>query len=278
MKKFKQLIKKNPFFVFGMTLCLIWILLAVFAGVVSPYDPTAQDLSIRLQAPSASHWMGTDDFGRDIMSRVFYGGRLSLFAGLLTVLLAGVVGTIYGAIAGYVGGVTDDIMMRLSEVVLSFPAIILAMTITAALGSSLYNTMLALVIVAWPSYARLMRSVVISVKENEYVEAAKALGASKTRILFTEVIPNSIGSVLVMGTLDIGNQILMFSALSFLGLGSPPPTPEWGSMVSDGVKFFDCWWISTFPGVAILTMAVGANFVGDGIRDMMDPKMKKQLN
>lgn len=278
MKKFKQLVKKNPWFVFGMTLCTIWVLLALLASVISPYDPIAQDLSIRLQPPSAQHWMGTDDFGRDIMSRVFYGGRLSLFAGLLTVLLAGTVGTIYGAIAGYVGGVVDDVMMRLSEVVLSFPAIILAMTITAALGSSLYNTMLALVVVAWPSYARMMRSVVISVKENEYVEAAKALGASKTRILFTEVIPNSIGSVLVMGTLDIGNQILMFSALSFLGLGSPPPTPEWGSMVSDGVKFFSCWWMATFPGLAILTMAVGANFVGDGIRDMMDPKMRKQLN
>ena len=181
------------------------------------------------------------------------------------------------AIAGYVGGRTDNIMMRISEMILSFPSLILAMIINAVMGSNLFNTMFALVIVAWPTYARLMRSVVLSVKENEYVTASKALGASKLRILIKEVIPNSISSVLIMATTDIGNQILMFSTLSFLGLGSAPPTPEWGMMVSEGVNYFNKFWVAGFPGLAIFTMAVGANFIGDGLRDLLDPKLRKEF-
>ena len=195
----------------------------------------------------------------------------------LGVVIAGAIGTFYGAIAGYVGGRTDNIMMRISEMILSFPSLILAMIINAVMGSNLFNTMFALVIVAWPTYARLMRSVVLSVKENEYVTASKALGASKLRILIKEVIPNSISSVLIMATTDIGNQILMFSTLSFLGLGSAPPTPEWGMMVSEGVNYFNKFWVAGFPGLAIFTMAVGANFIGDGLRDLLDPKLRKEF-
>ena len=273
----KKLFKSNYLFTLGVIICLFWIAAAIVAPIVAPYDPILQDLTIRLQPPSAQHWFGTDNFGRDIFSRVIYGGRYSLLAGCLTVVIAGAIGTFYGAIAGYVGGIVDTIMMRISEMILSFPSLILAMIINAVMGSNLFNTMFALVIVAWPTYARLMRSVVLSIKENEYVAASEALGASKIRILIKEIIPNSISSVLIMATTDIGNQILMFSTLSFLGLGSAPPTPEWGMMVSDGVDYFNKFWVAGFPGLAIFTMAVGANFIGDGLRDLLDPKLRKQF-
>ncbi|MFR8550380.1 MAG: ABC transporter permease [Coprococcus sp.] len=273
----KKMFKSNYLFTFGVIICLFWIIMAIIAPFVAPYDPVVQDLTLRLKAPSAVHIFGTDNFGRDIFSRVIYGGRYSLLAGCLTVVIAGCIGTIYGAIAGYVGGAVDNVMMRLSEMILSFPSLILAMIINAVMGSNLFNTMFALVIVAWPSYARVMRSVVLSVRENEYVTASEALGASRSRILLKEIIPNSITSVLIMATTDIGNQILMFSTLSFLGLGSAPPTPEWGMMVSDGVQYFNKFWVAGFPGLAIFTMAVGANFIGDGLRDLLDPKLRKQF-
>lgn len=273
----KKMFKSNYLFTFGVIICLFWIIMAIIAPFVAPYDPVVQDLTLRLKAPSAAHIFGTDNFGRDIFSRVIYGGRYSLLAGCLTVVIAGCIGTIYGAIAGYVGGAVDNVMMRLSEMILSFPSLILAMIINAVMGSNLFNTMFALVIVAWPSYARVMRSVVLSVRENEYVTALEALGASRIRILLKEIIPNSITSVLIMATTDIGNQILMFSTLSFLGLGSAPPTPEWGMMVSDGVQYFNKFWVAGFPGLAIFTMAVGANFIGDGLRDLLDPKLRKQF-
>ena len=278
LQSIKRLFKSNYLFTFGVIICIAWIVAAIIAPLIAPYDPIAQDLTIRLQPPSAAHWFGTDNFGRDIFSRVIYGGRYSLLAGCLTVLIAGAVGTFYGAIAGYVGGQVDNVMMRFSEMILSFPSLILAMIINAVMGSNLFNTMFALVIVAWPTYARMMRSVVLSVKENEYVTASEALGASRIRILMKEVIPNSISSVLIMATTDIGNQILMFSTLSFLGLGSAPPTPEWGMMVSEGVQFFNNVWIAGFPGLAIFTMAVGANFIGDGLRDLLDPKLRKSFS
>ena len=273
----KKMFKSNYLFTFGVIICLFWIIMAIIAPFVAPYDPVVQDLTLRLKAPSAAHIFGTDNFGRDIFSRVISGGRYSLLAGCLTVVIAGCIGTIYGAIAGYVGGAVDNVMMRLSEMILSFPSLILAMIINAVMGSNLFNTMFALVIVAWPSYARVMRSVVLSVRENEYVTASEALGASRIRILLKEIIPNSITSVLIMATTDIGNQILMFSTLSFLGLGSAPPTPEWGMMVSDGVQYFNKFWVAGFPGLAIFTMAVGANFIGDGLRDLLDPKLRKQF-
>lgn len=278
MKKFLNLFRTNLFFAFGITICTIWIFIAVFSNQLSPQDPLAQDISIRLQAPDGNHFFGTDNLGRDVFSRVIVGSKISIIAGLITVVLATILGSIYGGIAGYVGGVVDDAMMRFAEMILAFPALILAMTIGAVLGASLYNTLFALVIVAWPTYARIMRSVVISIKENDYIESARAIGSSNFRILVHQILPNTIGSVLIVATLDIGNQILFFATLSFLGLGTPPPDPEWGAMISAGMKNFNSWWICTFPGLGILTMAVGANFIGDGVRDILDPKLRKEFN
>ena len=258
--------------------CLLWIIIAVLSNEIVPYDPLFQTLERRFEPPSSEHWFGTDTLGRDIFSRVLVGSRLSLTAGLLTVLIAGTIGTLFGAVAGYYGGLLDDIMMRVSEMVMAFPAIILAMTITATLGPSLYNTILAMVVVSWPNYARVMRSMVIHVKQNEYVDASRTLGSSKIRTLLKEVLPNSLGPVIVMGTLEFGNAILIFSGLSFLGLGAPPPNPEWGSMVANGMENFGYWWIGSFPGLAIFSVSIAANFLGDGLRDYLDPRLRKTFS
>ncbi len=269
--------QKNFMFKVGLIICLVWLVVMVLARLIAPMDPLAQDLSQRFQAPSGAHWFGTDSLGRDVFSRVLVGSQYSITAGLITVLFSFLIGMVYGAVAGYAGGIVDDIMMRLSEMVQSFPPLILAMVIAAAMGPSIVNSVFAMAIIWWPNYARLTRSIVISLKENDYVTASRLMGASRARILFREILPNSIGPLLVMATLDLGNAILMFSGLSFLGLGVQPPAPEWGAMVSDGVTAFQYWWVSTFPGLAIFTVAIGANFIGDGLRDYMDPKLRKQL-
>tara|TARA_Y100001970_G_scaffold255532_1_gene332312 strand:+ start:474 stop:1310 length:837 start_codon:yes stop_codon:yes gene_type:complete len=272
---FKNFPKDNILFFGGVIVSLLWILVAMFSNEIVPFDPLVQNLSRRFEPPSSEYWFGTDTLGRDIFSRVLVGSRLSLTAGFLTVVIAGTIGTLFGSIAGYYGGILDDIMMRASEMVMAFPAIILAMTITATLGPSLYNTILAMVVVSWPNYARVMRSMVIHVKQNEYVDASRTLGSSKIRTLFKEVLPNSLGPVIVMGTLELGNAILIFSGLSFLGLGSPPPTPEWGAMVANGMENFSYWWIGSFPGLAIFSISIAANFLGDGLRDYLDPRLRK---
>ena len=269
--------QKNFMFKLGLIMCLAWVLIAVFAGVLAPYDPIKdQDMLIRFQPPSGEHFFGTDSLGRDVFSRVLYGSRISLSAGVVTVLVSFVVGILFGGIAGYTGGLVDDVMMRISEMIQSFPPLILAMVIAAALGPNISNSILAMAIIWWPNYARLTRSIVISVKENDYITASRLMGASHLRILFQEILPNSLGSMIVMATLDLGNAILMFSGLSFLGLGVQPPLAEWGAMVSDGVLNFNYWWIATFPGLAIFTVAIGANFVGDGLRDFLDPRMRRR--
>jgi peptide/nickel transport system permease protein len=272
-------IYRNSSFLFnvGVLIVILWLIIALFYDSLIPFSPVAQNLDVRFQAPSSQHFFGTDNLGRDVFSRTLVGSRISIMAGLITIGVACVIGTIYGGLAGYVGGVIDDVLMRISELVLSFPGIILAMVISAALGPSLYNTLFAMVIVWWPRYARVIRSMVISIKENEYIEAARVLGASNFRIFFIEIIPNSIGPVLVLATLDLGNAILTFAGLSFLGLGSPPPNPEWGAMVAQGVENFHYWWIATFPGLAILSLALGANFIGDGLRDFLDPRLRKEF-
>jgi len=274
-KLFRQ---KNFMFKLGVVICVAWVLIAIFASVLAPYDPVAdQNMDIRFQEPSSEHWFGTASLGRDVFSRVLNGSRISISAGVVTVLISFGVGILFGGVAGYAGGVADDILMRFSEMVQSFPPLILAMVIAAALGPNITNSIIAMAIIWWPNYARLTRSIVLSVKENDYVTASRILGASRLRILFKELLPNSIGSLVVMCTLDLGNAILMFSGLSFLGLGVQPPLAEWGAMVSDGVTTFNYWWISTFPGLAIFSVAIGANFIGDGLRDYLDPRMRSRV-
>lgn len=274
----RNLPKDNILFLIGGLVSLLWIIIAIFSNEIIPYDPLLQNLARRFEPPSYEYWFGTDTLGRDIFSRVLVGSRLSLTAGLLTVVIAGTIGSIYGAVAGYYGRIVDDIMMRGSEMVMAFPAIILAMTITATLGPSLYNTILAMVVVSWPNYARVMRSMVIHVKQNEYVDASRTLGSSKIRTLFKEILPNSLGPVIVMSTLEFGNAILIFSGLSFLGLGAPPPNPEWGAMVANGMENFSYWWIGSFPGLAIFSVSIAANFLGDGLRDYLDPRLRKTFS
>ncbi len=280
MQNMKQFFgQKNLMFKIGLFICLAWIVIALFAPLLATHDPYLNSTAIDdlFQPPSAAHWFGTDGLGRDVFSRVLYASQVSLPAGLVTVLISFAVGILFGGLAGYIGGIIDDVMMRFAEMVQSFPPLILAMVIAAALGPNITNSILAMAVIWWPNYARLTRSIVLSVKENDYVTAGKVMGAGHGRLLVKEILPNSVGPLIVMCTLDLGNAILMFSGLSFLGLGVHLPTAEWGAMVSEGVQTFNNWWIATFPGLAIFSIALGANFVGDGLRDYMDPKMRRNL-
>jgi peptide/nickel transport system permease protein len=266
---------RQPLTVAGVAIALMWLLVAVFAPLVAPYDPLEQSFT-PFSPPSTEHLFGTDELGRDVFSRVVYGARISLPLGLLLVVLASTIGGILGALGGYFRGWVDGTVMRTADLVFAFPAIILAMVVTAALGRGLTNAVLALVIVAWPSYARVVRSLVLSVGESEYVWAARLLGSSSRRTLVRDVLPNVAGPVLVLATLDVGSAILLLSGLSFLGLGAQPPTAEWGSMVATGTQFFQFWWMGTFPGLAIFTAVLAFNFIGDSLRDVFDPRTARE--
>ena len=268
--------QKNPAFKIALIVFLAWIVIAIFGNILAPYDPVEQDLNARYLAPCAEHWFGTDSLGRDVFSRVICGAKISITAGIVTVVFAAIIGMLYGAVAAYAGGMVDNVMMRISEMVIAFPPIILAMVIAAALGPSIINSIIAMTVIWWPNYARMMRSLVITAKENDYVTASRVIGAGSLRILFKEILPNCIGPMIVMATVDLGNAILTFAGLSFLGLGTQPPTPEWGTMVSEGMSSFANWWIAVFPGLAIFIVSLAANFVGDGLRDFMDPKLRKR--
>jgi peptide/nickel transport system permease protein len=269
--------RKSPLSLTGAVIVFGWILLCIFAPHIAPYAPLKQDMVHRLSPPSALHLMGTDQLGRDVLSRVIYGGRISLPVGFLVVALSTVVGTVLGSIAGFVGGAVDTALMRITDMVMGFPAIILAMAIAAALGAGIEKSTLAVVVVWWPNYARIVRSLVISVRQNEYVTAARSIGSQEGRILLKTVLPNCMAPAIVMATTDLGNAILTFSGLSFLGLGAVPPTPEWGSMVASGILVFDQWWVSAFPGLAILSVVMGFNFLGDGLRDALDPRLRRSM-
>ena len=267
-------LRKSPAVLIGLVIVLLWVVLAIIAPWIAPFDPLEQNIPDRLQAPNQTYLFGTDELGRDIFSRVLYGGRITIPAGLAVIIIDGILGLFIGAVAGYLGGIWDEIMMRITELFMAFPTIILAMAVTAALGPSLMNAVLALVIVRWPDYARLTRGIIIENKTAEYVEAAKALGGKNPYVLFRTLLPNSLAPVLVYGSLDIGNAILIFAGLSFLGLGPEPASPEWGRMISIGIDFFDQWWMWLFPGLAIAGLVMAFNFIGDGLRDLLDPKMR----
>jgi len=262
----------------GGALVLAWLLIALLAPLIAPYSPTAQKVTNRLKPPSAQHWFGTDELGRDVFSRVLHGARVSLPVALAVVAMTGTVGILLGSVAGYAGGLADEIIMRVADAVLAFPSLILAIAITAVLGPGLLNAALAIALVLWPEYARLVRSQVIALREMEFVSAATALGASPWRNLFVHILPNALPLMLVKISLDMGNAILLAASLSFVGLGAVPPTPEWGAMVAAGRhKFFE-WWIATFPGLAIFTAVVGFNFLGDGLRDLLDPRLRRMVS
>jgi len=272
-----RFLRANPVALVGLALVIAWVLISLLAPLIAPYGPLEQKIVQRLKPPSAAHWFGTDQLGRDVLTRVLYGGRLSLPAGLSVVLIAGVIGTAIGAISGFAGGWLDELMMRITEVFMAFPTIILAMAIASALGPSLINAILAMVVVWWPSYARVVRGLVLSVKANDYVQAARALGVPEGRILWRTVLPNCLAPAVVVATIDLGNAVLVFAGLSFLGLGPDPATPEWGRMIADGIEFFDQWWMSAFPGLAIFLVVMAFNFVGDSIRDALDPQLRNSV-
>jgi peptide/nickel transport system permease protein len=249
--------------------------LALFAPSVAPQDPLKQAVSDRLQAPGELFRMGSDELGRDIFSRVLYGGRITIPAAFAVVLIDSIIGTFIGALAGYVGGIWDEILMRLTELFMAFPTIILAMAVTAALGPDIRNAVLALIIVRWPSYARLTRGLILEAKNEDYVEATRSLGATNAYILVRTLLPNTIAPALIYASLDVGNAILLFAGLSFLGLGPEPASPEWGRMVSIGIDFFDQWWMWLFPGLAIASLVMAFNFIGDRLRDSLDPRSQR---
>lgn len=261
---------------FGAGIVLLWLVVAAAAPLVAPYSPVDVDVTARLLPPGAQHWLGTDELGRDVLSRLIWGARISLFTGFVVVLVGAVVGTLLGGVAAFAGGRVEAALMRFTDLVLCFPPIILALAIAAALGIGTTNTIVAMLIVWWPKFARLARSLVLQQRGLEYVEAAVIAGFGPGRILLRHVIPNAVGPLIVLVTLDVGNAIITFAGLSFLGLGVIPPTPEWGSMVADGRQLVAQWWVAAFPGLAILTVVLGFNFLGDGVRDWLDPKSRER--
>lgn len=256
----------------GLMIIVFWAVVALAAPLIAPYDPFAQKIEDRLAPPSAEHLFGTDELGRDVFSRVVYGAQISLPIGLVVIIFATTVGSLIGASAGYIGGIYDLLIMRLADITLAFPSIVLALAIAAVLGPSLRNALIAMMLVWWPQYSRLARGQVLSIKNNEYIAAAEVVGVPNARILFRHILPNAFGPILVKAALDAGSVILTIAALSFIGLGAVPPTPEWGAMVSMGRFKFYNWWLTTFPGLAILTVVLGFNFFGDGVRDAFDPR------
>lgn len=264
----------HPGAVIGLIILVCWILVTILAPILAPYDPA--DLVGRArQAPSAEHWLGTDMLGRDVLSRVIYGSRISISIGLIAVLLGGIPGVILGLLAGYFGGWVDIVISRFVDALLAFPSILLALVVIAALGASIQNMMIAVGIATLPDYARLVRGTVLSIKSQPYVEAARLVGNSHLRIMARHILINANAPIVVLATLQIGSAILIGAGLSFLGLGAQPPTPEWGLMSAEGRQMLQrAWWISTFPGIAILSVVIACNLVGDGLRSALDPKMR----
>jgi peptide/nickel transport system permease protein len=267
--------KKNKTALIGLGIVVFFVVLAFIGPAIAPQGINEQNFDKRLEAPSAEHWLGTDDFGRDILSRIIHGARISLSVGFFAVVGSAVVGSLLGIVAGYYGRWVDTIISRFFDILLAFPSILLAIAVVAALGPSLRNALIAIAIINIPNFGRLIRSRVLSVKQEEYVMAAKAIGMSDRRILFSHVLPNSMAPIIVQGTLAIATAILEAAALGFLGLGAQPPDPEWGKMLSDARKYMlDAPWTMIFPGLAIMLTVLGFNLMGDGLRDALDPKMK----
>jgi peptide/nickel transport system permease protein len=261
---------------FGAIIIVVFVLVAVFADQLAPYPPNKITLSQRFIPPNIEHWMGTDNLGRDILSRIIYGARVSLWVGILTVGLAMLIGVPAGLLAGYVRGPVDSVLMRTVDIFLAFPVIILAIAIVAVRGPGLVNVMLALVAVYWVTYARVTRGVTLVLREEDYITAAHSIGVPSWRIMSRHLFPNSLAPILVIATLGLGSAILAEAALSFLGLGIQPPEASWGSMLNFGMQFLrDAPWLTIFPGIAIFLTVLGFNLIGDGLRDAMDPRLRQ---
>ncbi len=271
-----RLLSKNSTAMAGLVILIIMGVMALSAHWLAPYDPIRISLSERLQPPGPSHWFGTDEMGRDILSRIMYGARISLRIGFVVIFIAGGLGSVIGSVAGYYGGRIDNLIMRVMDVILSFPSLVLAMALAAAMGPSLNNAIMAVAFVMIPKFARLVRGEALAVKEMLFINAARVSGARNRWIITRHILPNCLNSVIVLGTLTLGDTILIAASLSFIGLGAQPPTPEWGAMISVGRKFLmDQWWYATFPGLFILTTVVGFNILGDALRDILDPRIRR---
>ena len=276
LKDVLKALRKNPLSLAGLGVIVALVIAAVVAPYAAPYDPIATDPMNRLQAPSPHHPLGTDQLGRDILSRLLYGARISIRIALIVVALAGVSGTLIGVLCGYLGGWVDNLLMRITDMFMAFPQLILAMAISSALGPSLENVVIAVSMTEWTFFARLARSRAIAVREEDYVEAARAMGATGWRVLARHVLPMCLSPVIVQATLEMGGIIRTAASLGFLGLGAQPPTPEWGVMVADGRNYLPtAWWACVFPGLAIMFTVLGFNLLGDGIRDILDPRMRR---
>lgn len=271
-----RLLSRNPSAVAGGVIIAAMVLIAIGAPFIAPYDPIRISLSERLSAPSTAHLFGTDEMGRDILSRVMHGARISLRIGVLVIVIAGGLGALIGAVAGYLGKQTDNIIMRVMDVILSFPPLVLAMAMAAALGPNLNNAIVAVAFVMIPKFARMVRGEALAVKERQFIAAARASGAGNLWIILHHILPNCFSSVIILGTLILGETILIAASLSFIGLGAQPPTPEWGAMISVGRKFLmEQWWYPTFPGLFILVTVIGFNILGDALRDVLDPRIRR---
>ncbi len=276
-----QFFRGKPLNVLGVAIIIVFLIMTAFGEPLAElrgaaYDPRQPNIQDKLVGPSWEHWFGTDDLGRDIFSRTISGAKYSLAIAFVILIISVTTGTLVGAVAGYFGGMIDELLMRLTDMFLAFPALILAIAIAASLGPSLRNTVIALSVVYWPWYARLVRAQVLSLKTREYVEAARAIGSPGSRVLLRHIMPNAISVVIIQMTLDVGYAVLATAGLSFIGLGAQPPTPEWGRLITDGRQFFrDSWWFITFPGLALTLTVLGFNLVGDGLRDYLDPRTRK---
>lgn len=271
-----RILSRNPSAILGGLIIMTMVFLALAAPWLAAYDPIQLSLPHRLQAPGSAHFFGTDELGRDIFSRILYGARISLSIGLLVVGVAGITGSLIGAVAGYFGGVIDNVIMRCMDVILSFPALVLALSLAAALGPSLVNAILATAFVMIPKFARLVRGEALAIREMPFVAASRLAGAGHVRIIFQHILPNCLNAAIVLATLTLGDAILIAASLSFIGLGAQPPTPEWGAMIASGRKFLmDQWWYATFPGLFILITVIGFNIFGDAVRDVLDPRIRR---
>lgn len=273
VRPFWYKLKQNQMTWIGLGILGVIVLCSLIAPILTPYNPTQVDISQKFLGPSLHHWFGTDEVGRDILTRILYGARISLGVGITVIIMASIIGILIGTISGYFGGVIDVIIMRIMDMVMAFPTLILAMALAAALGPSLQNAMLAIAIVKIPVYVRLARGESLVLREKLFVKSAQSFGINPWRIIGKHIVPNSVSPVIIQATLDVGDAILMIATLGFLGLGAQPPTPEWGAMISIGWKYLlDYWWYPTFPGLFLFLSAGSLNLIGDGIRDILDPK------